>query len=320
MQRRIVRVSLSAACVVLLFSIGASGFDDAKKPADKVSAAKKPAKLIPLNKQGTVLLDRPGNRLLLKTKVVFRDGLLEMLCCKKQTKEHESILSVDAKAALIHTGLLALGAKAGKPVQFVPKYAPPTGQKIDIFLQWTDKKGKLHRDRAQSWVRHATRRFHVVKMGKLPNGLTLPKPSELRYDKKNKELSWYAKMTKKQRDDLLKLSKDAGYRKAIRTFYDKGLNREMKADWVLAGSRYYVDETTGEKFFQAEGGEVICVANFPTALIDVAANSSSKGGDNLLFEAFTERIPPQDTEVTIELIPVFEKKPRGKKEPSGKKK
>jgi hypothetical protein len=94
----------------------------------------------------------------------------------------------------------------------------------------------------------------------------------------------------------------------------------MKADWVLTGSRYYVDETTGEKFFQAEGGEVICVANFPTDLIDVAANSSSKGGDNLLFETFTERVPPQDTEVLIELIPVFEKKPRGKKEPSGKKK
>jgi hypothetical protein len=110
----------------------------------------------------------------------------------------------------------------------------------------------------------------------------------------------------------LKLSKDGGYRKAIRTFYEKGLNREMKADWVFTGSRYYVDEKTGEKFYQAEGGEVICVANFPTALVDVAVPSSSKGGDNLLFEAFTERIPPRDTEVLIELIPVFAKKPRSK--------
>ena len=312
MQRQILRVALSAVCVVLSLSIGASGFDDVEKPAGKVSAAKKPTKLVPLNKQGTVLLDKPGNRLVLKTKVVFREGLLEMLCCKKQTKEHESILAVDSKAYLVHAGLLALGAKVGKPVQYVPKYVPPTGQKIDIFLQWTDKKGKWHRERAQRWIRHATRRFHVVKMDKLPDDLTLPKESELRYDKRNKELTWYAKMTDKQRDELLKLSKDAGYRKAIRTFYEKGLNREMKADWVFTGSRYYVDEKTGEKFYQAEGGEVICVANFPTALVDVAVPSSSKGGDNLLFEAFTERIPPRDTEVLIELIPVFEKKPRDK--------
>ena len=53
----------------------------------------------------------------------------------------------------------------------------------------------------------------------------------------------------------------------------------------------------------AEGGYLICVANFGTALIDVAANSSEADA-SLLFESYEERIPPIDTEVTIELTPV----------------
>ena len=83
-------------------------------------------KLIPLNKQHTVLLDRAGNKLLLRAKVVLRDGILEMLCCPKQTKEHESILAVDAKAFIIHAGLLALGAKPGPGK---PGYVPNTSRK-----------------------------------------------------------------------------------------------------------------------------------------------------------------------------------------------
>jgi hypothetical protein len=244
---------------------------------------------------------------LLKAKVVFRDGLLEMLCCLKQTKEHESILSVDAKAYVIHTGLLALGAQPGKPVQFDPEFQPPTGQKIDIFLQWTDQQGKLHRDTAQSWVRHAIRRFYVVKMESLPEGLVLPEKSELRFDKKHQELTWYGPMSDRQRDEFLKLSGNKAFRQAVQSFFEDSQPREMKADWVFAGSGVYVDEKTGEKFYQAEGGDLICVANFPTAMIDVAMQSSATGEESLLFEAYTERLPPEGTDVLIELVPVFKK-------------
>src|SRR5579862_5530113 len=84
----------------------------------KVSATKRADGLVPLNPNGSVLLDRAGKRLLVKTRLVLRDGTLEMLCCPAQTKEHESILAVDAQAYVIHTGLLALGAAPGSPVQF----------------------------------------------------------------------------------------------------------------------------------------------------------------------------------------------------------
>jgi hypothetical protein len=113
-------------------------------------------------------------------------------------------------------------------------------------------------------------------------------------------------MTEKQRDELTALSQDAPYRKAIKSLFDRSQPRMMEADFVFVGSGFYVDDD-GNKYYQAEGGDLICVANFSTAMIDVTVESSASGEQNLSFEPVTERIPPIDTEVIIELVPVFEK-------------
>jgi hypothetical protein len=290
----------------------AGGLNAADEPA---TAPKKPAEskfvlpsgAVPLNKNETVYVDAKGKRLFLKTHVALRDGALEMLCCIKQTKEHESILSLDAKAYVVHTGLLALGAKSGRPVRFSPEYLPPAGQKIEIFVNWTDENGKNRRESAHTWVRQATRRFWTVTMEALPSGVTLPKNTELRYDRKLKELSWYGSMTKEQKAQFLALSDDAAFRKAIEEFFDKSQPRQMEADWVFAGSGFYTDEDSGKKFYLAEDGDLICVANFPTAMIDVAVKSSAEEG-GLMFEAYTERLPPKETVVWLELAPVLGEK------------
>jgi hypothetical protein len=290
---------VSMAFIFLGISVTARSDDEAQaegKRADKSA-------LVPLNKKQTVLLDVHGGRLLLKTKVCLREGVLEMLCCRKHSKEHESILSLDARAYVVHTGLLALKAKPGKPVQFSPKYQPPTGQLVDIFLQWKDAQGRLQRVDAQTWIRHATRRYFVHKLKRYPSDLRLPKNSELKYDDKTQELYWYGPLSQQQRDELLKLSKSAEYQTAIKNFHLQGQVRGMRAKWVFAGSGFSKDQETGEKFYQAEGGDVICVANFASALIDVATASSAAGTGSLLFEAFEQRIPAVGTDVTVELIP-----------------
>jgi hypothetical protein len=284
--------------------------DGAKKPSPATIGGAP----VPLNKDGTVLLDKKGKRVLLKTHVALRQGALEMFCCLKQTKEHESILSLDSKAYVVHAALLALEAKPGTPVRFNPDYQPPTGQRIAIFVNWTDEKGKSHRVPAQSWVRQSINRYRIAKMESLPEGLSLPKNTELRYDKKLKELSWYGPMTEKQKREFLALSDDKAYRAAIDSFYDQSQPREMKADWVFTGSGIFNDEETGKEYYLAEDGDLICVANFASATIDVAAASSAQNEERL-FEAYTDRIPPKDTPVTVELIPVAEteKTPPAKK-------
>jgi uncharacterized protein YbaR (Trm112 family) len=249
-----------------------------------------------------------NKRLLIKTKVVLREGLLEMLCCPVQTKEHESVLAVDAQAYVIHAGLLVLGAKPGTPVQYFPDFKPPTGQKIAMFLSWKDDKGNEQRMPAQQWVRHAIHRYHVTPLASLGEGVKIPEESDLRFDKKHKELLWYGPMTAEQRDEMKKLSKEKVFAKAIDELFAKSQSRMMKAEWVFAGSGFFVDEMTGEKFYEAEGGDLICVANFPSAMIDLGIESTASGEDNLLYECYTENIPPLETEVILELVPVFSEK------------
>ena len=325
----VLRPLVTLAVICGLGSSGLYGLEDrtrssASSDTEAQAVAAQTDKLIPLTKSETVLLDRKGKRILLKTKVVLREGMLEMLVCKKQTKEHESILAVDAPAFVIHSGLLAIGAKPGAPVSYVDgEIKPPTGQRIDVFLQWTDEEGKLHREPAQNWIRHVTHRYYVEKLKSPPPDFAIPEKSDLRYDARHKELIWYGPMSEKQRDEFLTYSKDKEYQQAIRKVFEQGRSRPMKAHWVFAGSTFYVepDEQGREvRHYQAEGGDVVCVANFPSAMLDVSIESSATGEQNLLFEAWTERIPPVETEVTVELVPVFEKdKDSGAKPPASEK-
>jgi hypothetical protein len=71
---------------------------------------------------------------------------------------------------------------------------------------------------------------------------------------------------------------------------------------VFAGSGFRVNESTGEKRYLGEEGNLICVSNFPDAVLDIPVESSSANAA-LLFEAFTDRIPPVGTPVTIVLVP-----------------
>ncbi len=79
--------------------------------------------------------------------------------------------------------------------------------------------------------------------------------------------------------------------------------KAMSQSWVFGGSRVLKDNETGETAYYADlTGELICVSNFAAAMIDVPMESTSVDAD-LLFEAFTERIPPRGTPVTLILTP-----------------
>lgn len=262
-------------------------------------------KLIPLNKQGTILADAQGKRVLLKTQVCLTNGQLEMLLCKKQTKEHESILTFDGEAYMIHATLVAWGLEKGTPGKYdseKEKSFTATGPKIDVFLNWVDEAGKLQRKPGQFWVRRSIQRYFGDKFEKLPEDLTLPEDFNLRYDPVNKYLHWFGPMSDQQRTELLAMSKDETYRKLINQIHDDSQPRQMDAEWVFVGS-YESDDGEEGKRYQAEGGYVICVANFPMALLDLSTESSATGSENLVYEAWTERIPPRGSEVLVELIP-----------------
>jgi hypothetical protein len=159
-----------------------------------------------------------------------------MFACIVGTKEHESVVALKSKAFVIHTGLLAVGAKPGSPAQWRPKYRPATGTKIKLELEWIDQHGKLQRTDGKNWVR------------------------------------------------------------------DLKTKKPMTHDWVFAGSLFWVDPETKKKFYRAEGGEIVCVSNFPVAMLDLPIESS-QANDELAFEALTENIPPRRTPIRLYFIP-----------------
>jgi hypothetical protein len=223
--------------------------DEPSEPTTSGEAAKE--RLVKLSKDHDVWIDPQRKLVVVDGEVALRDGGLEMFACPKGSKEHESVIAVRASSQLVHAGLLAVGAIAGHPVQFDPKYAAATGTTIDILVLWQDDKGK-HKVRAQEWVKDA---------------------------------------------------KTGG---------------EMKYDWVFGGSGFWTDETTGQKYYYADGGDFICLSNFSTATLDLPIESS-QANDALLFSAFTERIPPRGTAVRLVLIPRLDKnaKDEPKKEVAG---
>jgi hypothetical protein len=83
----------------------------------------------------------------------------------------------------------------------------------------------------------------------------------------------------------------------------------LEHDWVFAGSVLIPDplDSTKQPFYAANDGDIICISNFDTALLDLPINSS-KDNDDLLFEAVTDRIPPLETPVEIVLEPVLKAK------------
>jgi hypothetical protein len=83
--------------------------------------------------------------------VCLDEGALELVACTKDSKEHESIVVVEARPIHIHTALLLLGAKNGNPPMRQPlneemtRWAdvPPQGDLIEVFLEFKDAAGKL---------------------------------------------------------------------------------------------------------------------------------------------------------------------------------
>ena len=84
---------------------------------------------------------------------------------------------------------------------------------------------------------------------------------------------------------------------------DMTTGKAMAHPWVFAGSKMYKDEETGREYYLGDSsGDLICVSNFSSATLDVPVQSSDSNAA-LMFEAFTEHIPPLGTPVTMVLTP-----------------
>jgi hypothetical protein len=232
---------VTGTLAALTFGVTTSVNDDQEAKGKAAAASSdSPEGLRKLSKTSDIWLDLNRKAVVADGQVCLREGQLEMFACPKGTKEHESVVSLTCQSEEVHAGLLAAGAKPGKPVSYDPKYQAATGQIIDIYVLWKDAEGNKHQARAQEWVK------------------------------------------------------------------DTKTGKALAYDWVFAGSGFWKDEETGKEHYRANGGDLVCVSNFPTATLDLPVKSSDSN-DSLEFAPFTEHIPPRGTKVRVVFIPRPEK-------------
>ena len=172
------------AALALTASVPAQQPDKPDKDAEKLPEY---PKLDPknttafLNKEKTILAELTGEegkkkvvRIGLVSEVCLREGPLEEFLCKKGTKEHESIVRIDADAQFVHAALATAGAKAGTPTEFVdatgdPKWKAATGTKINVIVHYT-MGGKTFTHPAQEWIRDREKTKKEKKDVTIPHG------------------------------------------------------------------------------------------------------------------------------------------------------
>jgi len=96
---------------------------------------------------------------------------------------------------------------------------------------------------------------------------------------------------------------------------DYSTGKLMTNSWVFAGSGFWKDEETGQEYYLAEAGDLICVSNFSSATLDIPIQSSQMN-DGLLFEANSNEIPAIGTPVRLVLKPKLKSE---KRQPTDKK-
>jgi hypothetical protein len=83
---------------------------------------------------------------------------------------------------------------------------------------------------------------------------------------------------------------------------DEKAKAPLAIDWVFAGSVLYEDPATKKQVYAASEGDLITVANFGNAILDLPIASSAEDA-NRAFITNTAKIPPLGTEVFLVLGP-----------------
>jgi len=169
---------ISALLSFLIITTLAAQTEDAE-PSNKIETpevAEDPGVVMAENREQ---LDLPGIKIQIKERyidvdsvVCLNEGMLELIACAKDTKEHEAIIAVNAKASHIHAALLLLGARAGNPAmrkliedddeeggRWV--HFAPSGSNVDVSLVVNDEEGKPVERPMSDFLMRSNDRFGV---------------------------------------------------------------------------------------------------------------------------------------------------------------
>lgn len=222
--------------------------EEKPKQQGDAGADKKAEDLIKLSLDREELV-MPGMKIMVKkgyidvdAKVCLAEGLLELIACTKDSKEHESLIMVEPKAAHIHAALLLIGAQPGNPAmrkevktEDGPRWVDiePRGQEIDVFLVFGNKDGQPEE--------HPISKFLIKGLGENDDGVpTEPVKKEDRAFPTHTFLFAGSHIYKDGEKDPIYLADESGNVISLSTFGDELLalpgvhaHENQALDWAI---------------------------------------------------------------------------------------
>jgi len=198
-----------------------------------------------------------------KAKVCLEYGLLELIACTRGTKEHESIVAIEAEPIHVHTALLLIGARHGNPAMRKPineeetrwRHLPPRGDAIQVSLVVTDGEGKKVERPIRDFVRRTEGDPSMSSMFPESSGT------------------------------------------------DESQEQEpFPNTFVFAGSHLIENEEGVKQYLAAQSGHVITISTFGDDLLCLAGFQSRANGE-LIWEIDPTHLPALDSEVILRLRP-----------------
>jgi hypothetical protein len=89
--------------------------------------------------------------------VVLREGALELFACSPHTREHESIVCIDARPLHVFQALGLIGINPGQPSLYNPdtrEYQPAAGDPVEIEVDYV-LEGRNRREPIERWLRRS---------------------------------------------------------------------------------------------------------------------------------------------------------------------
>lgn len=104
-------------------------------------------------------VDRPRREVRIAAQTALDEGWLEQAVCLAGTREHESLLVVEAPPRLVHAAMLLIGLEPGRPGAWLlaedgvtVRREPPTGDAIELLVQYEAADGSKRVEPLSSWV------------------------------------------------------------------------------------------------------------------------------------------------------------------------
>lgn len=121
----------------------------------------------------------------LAARIVLREGPLELFACSPHTREHESVLAVEARPWHIYQALGLIGLRPGQPVTYDEqndRWLPADGDRVTLHVRCPGESGEVDISEwmldartkqslpPQDWVFCGSRRFGAATFGADANG------------------------------------------------------------------------------------------------------------------------------------------------------